>query len=827
MVRLLLIAVMGVWTFLFAGNVSTLHPAKKMKAESVEGRILVKFKGVDKIKPPKSSGPMGVASEVYEKMLPQKAVNVLNKIQGKVVWMSSHSKISLVKIPKGNVGKAIETLYREGVVEYAEPDYKVKALATTPNDPDFDKLWGLNNSNDADIDAPEAWDKTTDGSKIIVGVIDTGVDYNHEDLKNNMWKNPNEIPDNDKDDDDNGWVDDVYGVDFYNNDSDPMDDHGHGSHCSGTIGAEGNNSIGVVGVNWKAKIMALKFLSSYGSGSTSDAIRAMDYYMDILEDNNITKGILSNSWGGYYYSKALYDEIKELMRHNVLFIAAAGNDGLNTDVTPMYPAAYNLPNIISVGASNSNDEMAWFSNYGSFSVDLFAPGVDILSTTPGDNYEYYSGTSMATPHVAGAAALIWSKYPKLSWAKVKGKILNGVDKIQAFYGKSVTGGRLNVNKALLMNPNRPAIFSVFPIIANRGDKITITGVNFGKDEGKVLFGNKELTILSWKPGKIEVQIPKNTPYVERFIKVKNAKGLISTPVYFRVASIATKVGETIIPHAWASYVQMGNKVYIFGGGTYWGQTGIVERCTLQQKPRCVIDSNWMMPTPLTNTSAIAISDDEIAVVGGFDWNTYEVSDKIQIFDTSKNAWEDVNVTLPVALISPSLFTYDGKLYVVGGQKEDFTINDKTYVYDPSNDTWSEKSAPLVATVKSVVGKIDTDKFLVAGGATSGSCSDKTNIVQIYDAANDEWSYADKNMTKARLGAGSFTVNNQVYALMGNCYGDDSGEKFIPSKEKWINFIAFPEYLYTPAAGYRGGYGYTLSGFNYIEGYSRNIYRFKR
>ena len=266
-----------------------------------------------------------------------------------------------IKVPFDKVMETIDIILKYDEVEYAEPDYAVRILQTIPNDPDFDKLWGLHNTGqdggtvDADIDAPEAWEIITGGS-VVVGVIDTGVNYNHEDLASNMWVNDGEIPDNSVDDDNNGYIDDYLGWDFVNEDNDPMDDHNHGTHCSGTIGAIGNNNIGVVGVNWTVKIMPLKFLDQCGSGNTSDAIEA------ILYTKNMGAKISSNSWGGGEYSQALYDAIEEFGNAGGLFVAAAGNGGADqigddNDEEPLYPASYDLPDIIAVAATDRDETL--------------------------------------------------------------------------------------------------------------------------------------------------------------------------------------------------------------------------------------------------------------------------------------------------------------------------------------------------------------------------------------------------------------------------------------------------------------------------------------
>ena len=306
-----------------------------------------------------------------------------------------------------SIDATLEALRQDPRVLYAEPDYIVRAtgLAT---DPLFASQWDFHNIGqtggtlDADTDAPEAWDATTGSGSTVVAVIDTGVDYRHPDLTGNMWVNADEVPGNGVDDDANGYIDDVHGYDFYNNDGNPLDDHSHGTHVAGTIGAVGNNGTGIAGLNWDVEIMALKFLGADGSGTTSDAIEAIRY----ATDNGAH--ISNNSWGGDPFSQALYDAIRDARDVGHIFVAAAGNGnfigfGLDNDATPFYPAGYELDNIVAVAATDHRDDIAIFSNYGATTVDLGAPGVSILSTTPNGNYGNNSGTSMAAPHVARGA----------------------------------------------------------------------------------------------------------------------------------------------------------------------------------------------------------------------------------------------------------------------------------------------------------------------------------------------------------------------------------------------------------------------------------------
>ena len=335
-------------------------------------------------------------------------------------------------------------------VAYAEPNYVLTATQV-PNDPYFPQLWAMQNANQpgADIGAVSAWDVSTGASSVVVGVIDTGIDYTHQDLAANVWSAPTSFTVT------VGGVKvtcaaGTHGFNALTMTCDPMDDNNHGTHVSGTIGAAGNNGVGVVGVNWTTSIIGAKFLNASGSGSTADAVNAIDFVIKTKQafasSNAANVRVLSNSWGGTGFSQALLDEIKLANTNNILFVAAAGNNGTNNDTTPFYPASFNASNVIAVAATDYTDHMASFSNYGK-SVPLGAPGVSIVSTTIGNTYSSFSGTSMATPHVSGAAALVLS-HCNLDTAGVKNTLLTSVDVLPSLVGYTSTGGRLNVNTAI-------------------------------------------------------------------------------------------------------------------------------------------------------------------------------------------------------------------------------------------------------------------------------------------------------------------------------------------------------------------------------------------
>ncbi|MFM8414526.1 MAG: S8 family serine peptidase [Planctomycetota bacterium] len=338
-------------------------------------------------------------------------------------------------------------------VAYVEPDFAI-APRVFPRDASFGSLWGLHNTGqsgglvDADIDAPEAWRTTTGSRGVVIAVIDSGVDSTHPDLAANAWRNPGEVAGDGLDNDGNGFVDDVFGWDFRNNDADPMDDNGHGTHVAGTIGAVGDNGSGVVGVNWQVSIMSLKFLSGSGSGSTSGAIAAVNYATRMKRDFGVNVVATNNSWGGGGFSTALRDAIAAGGRQNILFVAAAGNEGSDNDATPHYPSNYTDTAVISVAASDRSNRLASFSNFGATSVDLAAPGASILSTLPGNAYGSYSGTSMAAPHVAGVVGLLAAARPGATAGEIRSAILSTTTPVAAFAGRMVTGGLLNAAAAV-------------------------------------------------------------------------------------------------------------------------------------------------------------------------------------------------------------------------------------------------------------------------------------------------------------------------------------------------------------------------------------------
>lgn len=348
--------------------------------------------------------------------------------------------LHLIRSHDAGEEEAIAKLQQSGLVEFAEPDY-ILSVSTLSNDPAVvdGTAWALSK-----ISVPAAWSRVRFATNVVVAIIDSGIRTTHEELKDSLWVNPGEIDGNGVDDDGNGIVDDVHGLNAITDSGDISDDVGHGTHVAGIIGAAGNNGKGSSGVAWKVQLMPLKFIASNGDGATSDAIACIDYAR--------THGanIINASWGGADSSTALRNAISRARTAGIIFVSAAGNDGVNTDRRPTYPAAFNLDNIVSVAASDENDALASFSNYGAVSVDLLSPGVGIYSSwhTADDAYTTLSGTSMATPYVTGAFAILKARFPTKAYRDLITALVKSVDKVTAASGKTVSGGRLNLAAAL-------------------------------------------------------------------------------------------------------------------------------------------------------------------------------------------------------------------------------------------------------------------------------------------------------------------------------------------------------------------------------------------
>ena len=359
----------------------------------------------------------------------------------------------LIYAPGAGPDAVSDWLGRSANVAWFEPDAVVRA-EQVPNDPGFPNEWGLDNTGQnggtpgADVDAADAWNITTGSASVVIGVVDTGVDYTHPDLAPNMWVNPGEVPGNGIDDDGNGFVDDVYGYDFADNDGDPGPGTGHGTRTAGIAASAGNDGTGIAGMAWDASIMALKIFSDDGTGSVSAAVEAFNYAAMMRSTYGVNIRVTNNSWVVDFKTNSLLSAVRADGDAGILTVAAAGNGSYNVDNSPLYPAAFNLDSVISVAGTDRYDHLADFSVWGPTSVDLAAPGANIYAPTPGGYYSYGSGVSYSTPFVAGVAALAWSAAPDATLAQVRSAILDGVDPLPSLAGKVATGGRLNALKTL-------------------------------------------------------------------------------------------------------------------------------------------------------------------------------------------------------------------------------------------------------------------------------------------------------------------------------------------------------------------------------------------
>ncbi len=463
---------------------------------SVPGEILVRFR----------SDSSTLKSATEELLLAEPQAGALTVTVERLRGPEIVEGLRIVHVQPHDTNRAIEALRARPDVVYAEPNYIRRKMAI-PNDSRFPDQWSLRNTGQfggtagADIGAEQAWNITTGSRDIVVAVIDEGIDINHQDLQANIWRNLNEVPANGVDDDANGFVDDVNGFDFFQNNSTVYDGPGtnpdgsiideHGTHVAGTIGAAGNNGIGVAGVNWQTSLLPLKFLGPNG-GTTADLLEAYAYakmMRDRWQSSNGVQGanirVVNNSYGGFDYSQAESDAIQILGSAGMVFVAAAGNDGTDNNVAPNYPASYDLPNVISVAATDPFDSLSHASNLGSASVHLGAPGINIVSTTPGNTYTNFSGTSMAASHVTGAVALLLGAHPQFTVDRARAAVLFSGQSLNFLGQTTITGKRLSALGALQngneVDSSSPAAISNLQIASQEGRNISLKWTAPGDD----------------------------------------------------------------------------------------------------------------------------------------------------------------------------------------------------------------------------------------------------------------------------------------------------------------------------------------------------------
>lgn len=674
-----------------------------------------------------------------------------------------------VNVPAGkSFADTITALKANKHVVYAQPDYRLSSNQL-PNDTGFTSEWGMYNTGQtggtlsADIKAPAAWDISTGSGKTIVAVIDSGVDYNHPDLKANMWVNAGESPGNGIDDDKDGFIDDLNGYNFVGSNGNPMDDNSHGTHVAGTIGAVGNNGIGVRGVNWTVQIMALKFLDSTGSGSTSNAINALNFA--------VSHGakISNNSWGGSgSFNQALSDAITNAQNAGHIFVAAAGNSSANNDSTPTYPASFTQDNIIAVAATDKNDSLASYSNYGSTSVDIAAPGSSIYSTLPNNSYGLMSGTSMAAPHVTGAVALLWDAHPSWTYKQVINQILGNTDLLASLSGKVATGGRLNIQKAMsnLPAPSAPTL-SIGSASVTEGNSGTVSAnftvtlsaasansvtVNYSTADGTATIAGSDYAAasgtLTFAPGETSKTIS----------VLVNGDKLVESNEQFYVnlagasnANIATSQGTGTILNDDAAPLTVG----IANASVIEGNSGTAN-ATFTISLSAAATQNVTVSYATSDGNAVSGSD-YLAATGSVTFFPGETS-KTVVIKVNGDTLVESNETFFVTISNPVNVNLGSSVKATGTiQNDDTTIS----INDVSKSLSGGSTTDFTITLAQASALTTTVKFATANGSlrspggynsTSGTLTfapgetSKTVTVKVKKAVKGDYFYLNLNLS---------------------------------------------------------------------------------
>lgn len=730
------------------------------------------------------------------------------------------------------VAEVIEQLNRNEAVEYAVPNYKRTLYSTYSNDEFFSFQWALHNSGEwflplasyplpeRDMNAPEAWDVRTDASNVLVAVLDTGHDYNHSDLTENVWRNPTEIAGNATDDDNNGYVDDVYGIAPLAGAADPMDFMGHGTLMSSLIGGKGNNGIGTSGVAWTANIMALKVSDDYGFVVDSAAIEAIEYLIQTKARLQLPRVILHIASGSPDSSPALKSALDSAAAAGILVVAAAGNENVDTALQPAYPAAFAIDNIISVGASSTAAlGKEQYSNFSCSAVDVLAPGKAIFGAMPQENLGSVDSTSGASALVAGTAALVWAEHPEWNWAQVKNAVLSSSKYETDLQGLSLSQGNVQVDAALAYDPATPVVWGISPATSRPGSStITISGRNFGSAQGKVVLlqgtAETELPVTSWSAEKITLTLPAQQSYGQHNLLIKAATDHSSVKNCLLVSDQAEHVADLLQARTDAISFTANNQSWVIGGNTSYGTTATVEKVDLTTY-KVSTDSKWAIPVA-TQAAASGVIDGKLYIAGGFDKN-YSTIRELQIFNPDTATWSS-GAPLPGPLAYAASAVLNGKLYVFGGLKNVYEGNfkmediaDTTYIYDPTTNIWSTAAA-LSEPVWGNAATVDPsgNGILVAGGYTDLSFQ-PINKVQLWTKASNTWS-EQPSLQKPRARFSMLTYKDVVYALYGangTATAHTTGEVLINGHWDQATYATTP--LLGAAAAQSGTSGYLLGG----------------
>ncbi|MCF6148045.1 MAG: S8 family serine peptidase [Candidatus Kuenenia sp.] len=751
----------------------------------------------------------------------QQAIDAVNEALGaKEIASFKEFGISHMKLPDGSDVNELAILYEENPnVKYAEPNF-IYYEDYIPTDTNFSTLWALNNTGqgggtpDADIDAVEAWD-TFNGDpspnpKIVVGVVDSGIEYTHEDLADNMWINPGEIAGNNTDDDNNGYIDDIHGInttDDGRGEGNPMEDAndiqgGHGTAVAGVIGAVEGNGVGIVGVNFNVELMALKFIRR-GEGQLATALECLNYVIDMKKNHNVNIRVLNNSWGGGPYSQALSDAIDELKANDILFIGGAGNLSRDTDVSAYYPASFPNDNVISVAGTDFNDSIVNYSSFGASSVDVFAPTENIRVTALNNSYTTAGGVSMSVAYTTGLASLLFGYYPTATYADIRDIIFSTVGRpVTIPSGKTITGGRINANNAL--NPDYPGslppvVTKIFPVFGSIGTTVTITGSHFGVTEGSVAFNGIPAIISSWSDTGIACTVPDGAATGKIEVTTNSSVSNPTNPI-FTVSCMDSRGAMPTAVYRPAVAVHNG-KIYAIGGFTLTLlSTGQVVNedadfvqiyDTLTDTFSTTTDANGNdvgKPTSASNACAATI-DGKIYVAGGYVPTTPPTRlDVLEVYDIASNTWDTTKAPLPKGLSGASAVALNGMLYVMGGASTgvsgDFVDEKELYRYDPVVDTWTQLS-PMSTNRTFFGAAVINGKIYVCGGHGDAGF---LNSTEVYDPSTDTWTPLAP-MNFARYDFGCVAISGKLVAFGGNDSVEsppffDSVEIYDPETDQW-------------------------------------------
>ncbi|MBM4053650.1 MAG: hypothetical protein FJ264_03030 [Planctomycetes bacterium] len=767
--------------------------------EYVEGELIVKF----------------------NEHVPQQAIDAVNEaLGGKEINSFKEFGISHIQLPENSDVNDFAQVYEKNPnVKYAEPNF-IYYEDYLPTDTQFSNLWALHNTGqtggtaDADIDAAEAWD-TFNGDpspnpKIVVGVVDSGIEYTHEDLADNMWTNPGEIAGNNTDDDNNGYIDDIHGInttDDGRGEGDPMEDAndiqgGHGTAVAGVIGAVEGNGKGIAGVNFNVELMALKFIRR-GEGQLATALECLNYAIDMKKNHNVNIRVLNNSWGGGPYSQALSDVIDELKVNDILFIGGAGNLSRDTDVSAYYPASYPQDNVISVAGTNFNDSMVSYSSFGASTVDVFAPTENIRTTMLNNSYTSAGGVSMSVAYTTGVASLLFGYYLSATYADVRDIMFSTVDRPATIpSGKTITGGRINANNALDRNyPGSlpPVITKIAPVFGSIGATVTITGSHFDVTEGSVAFNGIAAAISSWSDTEITCTVPDGAS-TGRVEVATNSSVSNSTNPIFTVSCVDARGAMPTAVYRPAVAVHNG-KIYAIGGFTITllstGQVvnedadfvQIYDTLTDTFSTTTDVNGNDVgKPTSASNACAATI-DGKIYVAGGYVPTTPPTRlDVLEVYDIASNTWDTTKAPLPKGLSGASAVALNGILYVMGGASTTtsggFIDEKELYRYDPASDTWTQLS-PMNANRAFFGAAVINGKIYVCGGhGDAGFLSS----AEVYDPTANTWTTL-ASMNSARYDFGCVAINGKLVIFGGNDKVEsppyyDSVEIYDPELNQW-------------------------------------------